>query len=114
MPPVRECSGRNWVSSPGDRVALMLADRVESVEAYLGCFLGGFPAVHVNDRLVRREVAGVLAGADAGSFVYTGLGAARSPTCDAVARTDVVVAHRRAGRRRATSLWTTCWPRPVP
>ena len=30
----------------------MLADRVESVEAYLGCFLGGFPAVHVNDRLV--------------------------------------------------------------
>ncbi|MET0134588.1 MAG: AMP-binding protein, partial [Kibdelosporangium sp.] len=34
---------------PGDHVALMVSDRVEAVEAYLGCLLGGFPAVHVND-----------------------------------------------------------------
>ena len=56
---------------PGDRVALMLADRVESVEAYLGCFLGGFPAMHVNDRLVPRELTAIVDGADARAFVYT-------------------------------------------
>jgi len=56
---------------PGEHVALMLADRVESVEAYLGCFLRGCPAVHVNDRLSTREVAAVLADADARVFVHT-------------------------------------------
>lgn len=56
---------------PGDHVALMLADRVESVEAYLGCFLGGYPAVHVNDRLAAPEVSAVLSGADARVLVYT-------------------------------------------
>jgi acyl-CoA synthetase (AMP-forming)/AMP-acid ligase II len=56
---------------PGERVALMLADRVESVEAYLGCFLGGYPAVHVNDRWTSRELAAVLADADPRAFVYT-------------------------------------------
>src|SRR6478736_10154376 len=57
---------------PGDHVALMLADRAESVEAYVGCLVGGFPAIHVNDRWAGREVEAVLADADARAFVYTG------------------------------------------
>lgn len=56
---------------PGDHVALMVADRVEAVEAYVGCLIGGFPAVHVNDRLTAREVRPILADADARAFVYT-------------------------------------------
>ncbi len=56
---------------PGDHVALMIADRVEAVEAYVGCLIGGFPAVHVNDRLTAREVRPILADADARAFVYT-------------------------------------------
>lgn len=75
---------------PGDQVALMLADRVESVEAYLGCFLGGFPAIHVNDRLVPRELAAVLDGADARVFVYTDSVAATVASAGALP--DIVVA----------------------
>ncbi|TWE07882.1 class I adenylate-forming enzyme family protein [Rudaeicoccus suwonensis] len=56
---------------PGDPVALMLTDRFESVEAYLGCLIGGFAAVHVNDRWAAREVQAVLADAGARGFVYT-------------------------------------------
>jgi fatty-acyl-CoA synthase len=63
-------TGRGLV--PGDHVALMVTDRVEAVEAYVGCLLGGFPAIHVNDRLVPREIQAILAEADARAFVYTG------------------------------------------
>lgn len=56
---------------PGDHVALMMADRVEAAEAYVGCLLGGFPAIHVNDRWVAAELRAVLADADARAFVYT-------------------------------------------
>ena len=56
---------------PGDRVALMVSDHVTSVEAYVGCFLGGYVAVHVNDRLAPPEVAAILADADARAFGYT-------------------------------------------
>lgn len=45
---------------PGDRVALMFDNRIEALECYLGCLLGGFTAVHVNDRLQPPEVAAVL------------------------------------------------------
>ncbi len=56
---------------PGDHVAIMAADRAEAVEAYLGCLIGGFPAIHVNDRLRSRELEPILAEADARGFVYT-------------------------------------------
>jgi acyl-CoA synthetase (AMP-forming)/AMP-acid ligase II len=56
---------------PGDRVALMVSDRVEAVEAYVGCFLGGFVAVHVNDRLAPPEVEAILADADVRAFGHT-------------------------------------------
>ena len=56
---------------PGDRVALMVSDHVSAVEAYLGCFLGGYVAVHVNDRLAPPEVAAILADADPRAFGYT-------------------------------------------
>lgn len=55
----------------GDHVALMLADQVESVEAYVGCLIGGFTAIHVNDRWAPAELSAVLADADARAFVYT-------------------------------------------
>lgn len=63
-------AGRGLV--PGEHVGLMVGDRVEAVEAYLGCLLGGFPAIHVNDRLGAAEVTSILAVADTRAFVYTG------------------------------------------
>jgi fatty-acyl-CoA synthase len=77
---------------PGDHVALMVADRVEAVEAYIGCLLGGYPAVHVNDRLAPAEVRAILADADARAFVYTGEVAAKVADLDVVGETDLVVA----------------------
>lgn len=77
---------------PGDHVALMVADRVEAVEAYVGCLIGGYPAVHVNDRLARAEVAAILGDADARAFAYTASVSEQIAGLDAVAATDVVVA----------------------
>ena len=45
-------------------MALLVEDRVEALEGYLGCGLGGFTAVHVNDRLAAPEVAAILADAE--------------------------------------------------
>ena len=77
---------------PGEQVALMVSDRVEAAEAYVGCLLGGYAAVHVNDRLAGNEVRAVLADADARAFVYTDELSATISELDAVAETDVVVA----------------------
>jgi fatty-acyl-CoA synthase len=77
---------------PGDHVALMVADRVEAVEAYVGCLIGGYPAVHVNDRLARAEVAAILADADARAFAYTSSVAETISGLDVLGSTDVVVA----------------------
>ncbi|MGN6609664.1 MAG: class I adenylate-forming enzyme family protein [Jatrophihabitans sp.] len=77
---------------PGDHVALMLADRVESVEAYVGCLLGGYAAIHVNDRWVAAEVRGVLADADARGFVYTDHVAGTLAGLDALEDLPTVVA----------------------
>jgi acyl-CoA synthetase (AMP-forming)/AMP-acid ligase II len=77
---------------PGEHVALMVSDRVQAVEAYVGCLLGGFPAVHVNDRLARGEVEAILADADARAFAYTGEVAATVAELDALADTTTVVA----------------------
>lgn len=54
---------------PGDRVALMFDNRIEALECYLGCLLGGFTAVHVNDRLQQPEVEAVLDDARIALFV---------------------------------------------
>lgn len=78
--------------TPGDHVALMVADRVESVEAYLGCFLGGFPAVQVNDRLASREVDAILSNADARAFLYTDELGAKVADVTAIDQIDTVVA----------------------
>lgn len=77
---------------PGDHVALMVADRVESVEAYVGCLIGGFPAIHVNDRWAPREVEAVLAEADARAFLYTGHVAPKLAGLAALEDIGVVVA----------------------
>lgn len=77
---------------PGDHVALMVGDRVEAVEAYLGCLLGGFPAVHVNDRLAAAEVTPILADSDARAFVYTGELAAKVADLQAVGQIALAVA----------------------
>ncbi|SDJ41522.1 long-chain acyl-CoA synthetase [Frankineae bacterium MT45] len=75
---------------PGDHVALMVADRVQAVEAYVGCLIGGFPAVHVNDRLARNEVRGILSDADARAFVYTSEVAEKVAGLDALEDTAAV------------------------
>ncbi|HTJ35724.1 MAG TPA: AMP-binding protein [Dactylosporangium sp.] len=55
----------------GDRVALMMENRVEALECYLGCLLGGYTAVHVNDRLAAPEVQAILDDAEVAAFVAT-------------------------------------------
>ncbi len=45
---------------PGDPVAAMLEDRVESLQVYVGAWLAGQPIIHVNDRLATGEVQHIL------------------------------------------------------
>ena len=88
--------------APGDHVALMVGDTVQAVEAYLGCLIGGYPAVHVNDRLVGNEIRSILADADARAFVYTGDVAPKVADLPEVEATGVVVAlGERAARRHS-------------
>ncbi|MGH1561235.1 class I adenylate-forming enzyme family protein [Mumia sp. DW29H23] len=56
---------------PGDRVALVVEDRADAVEAYLGVGLAGATAVQVNDRLQVAEIEEVLALAGARAVVHT-------------------------------------------
>lgn len=58
--------------APGSFVAAMLgANRVESLEVYVGLALGGYTAVHVNDRLTAPEVDHVVADSGAVALVHT-------------------------------------------
>jgi len=66
---------------PGDRVCLMVEDRVESLEAYVGVLIGGFVPVHINDRLLAPEVAAIVERAGARAFVHTD---GRTPVVDQV------------------------------
>lgn len=56
---------------PGDRVAAMLEDRTQSIEVYVACALGGFPVVHVNDRLAPPEVEHIATDAKVRAFIHT-------------------------------------------
>lgn len=56
---------------PGDHVAALLEDSVTAFEVYVGCAIGGFPIVHVNDRLVAREIDYILSDSDAVALVHT-------------------------------------------
>ncbi len=56
----------------GSFVAAMLgANRVESLEVYVGLALGGYTAVHVNDRLTAAEVDYVVSDSGAVALVHT-------------------------------------------
>jgi acyl-CoA synthetase (AMP-forming)/AMP-acid ligase II len=77
---------------PGTPVAAMLEDRIESLEVYLAAFLGGYPVIHVNDRLAAPEVAHILADSGARALFHTD---GRSEAVDA------------AGARDATRLLVT-------
>lgn len=58
--------------APGAFVAAMLgANRVESLEVYVGLALGGYTAVHVNDRLTAPEVDYVISDSGAVALVHT-------------------------------------------
>jgi len=56
---------------PGEHVGVLLEDTVTAFEAYIGCALGGFPIVHINDRLVSREVDYILDNSDTKVLIYT-------------------------------------------
>ena len=76
----------------GDAVALMVADRADAVAAYLGCLIGGYPVIHVNDRLAAPEVQAVLADARPKALVYTSEAGERVAHLDAVSDLPMVVA----------------------
>lgn len=98
---------------PGERVALMVADRAESVAAYVGCFLGGFVAVHVNDRLAGPEIEAVLADADPRAFVYAGALAAKVDTV-AAPTLGVAIGERASGNHLDWGRLLTSAPAGVP
>ena len=78
--------------APGTPVAAMLEDRICSLEMYLGAAFGGYPVIHVNDRLAAPEVAHILADSGARGLFHTD------------GRSEVVAA---AGAREATQLLVT-------
>ena len=57
--------------APGTPVAAMLEDRIASLEVYVGAFFGGYPVIHVNDRLAAPEVAHILADSGARALFHT-------------------------------------------
>jgi fatty-acyl-CoA synthase len=52
-------------------VAAMLEDRISSLEVYVGAAFGGYPVIHVNDRLAAPEVAHILADSGARALFHT-------------------------------------------
>ncbi|MER6169825.1 AMP-binding protein [Streptosporangium sp. NPDC001681] len=56
---------------PGTHVAALLENRIESLEIYVGLALGGYPVVHVNDRLTADEIDYVLTDSGAQALVHT-------------------------------------------
>ena len=44
----------------GTPVAAMLEDRLDSLAVYIGAAIGGYPVIHVNDRLAAPEVTHIL------------------------------------------------------
>ena len=57
--------------APGTPVAAMLEDRLSSLEVYVGAALGGYPLIHVNDRLAAPEVAHILQDSGARALFHT-------------------------------------------
>ena len=47
--------------APGTPVAAMLEDRIALLEVYVGTAFGGYPVIHINDRLAAPEAAHILA-----------------------------------------------------
>lgn len=78
--------------APGTPVAAMLEDRVSALEVYVGAAFGGYPVIHVNDRLAAPEVAHILADSGARAMFHTD------------GRSEVVAA---SGARDATDLLVT-------
>jgi fatty-acyl-CoA synthase len=56
---------------PGRHVAAMLEDLADAFVVYVGCAIGGYPVVHVNDRLAAPEVAAILVDSRAVALVHT-------------------------------------------
>ena len=77
--------------APGTPVAAMLEDRIASLEVYLGAFFGGYPVIHVNDRLAAPEVAHILADSGARALFHTDGRSAVVDTADARPAVDLLV-----------------------
>ncbi|WP_214106071.1 class I adenylate-forming enzyme family protein [Acrocarpospora catenulata] len=57
--------------APGTHVAALLENRIEALEVYVGLAIGGYPVVHVNDRLTADEIDYVLTDSGAQGLVHT-------------------------------------------
>lgn len=56
---------------PGDRVAILVEDQLESMEPYFACAVGGFVSVTVNRRLAHPEILVVLHDSGVRALVHT-------------------------------------------
>ena len=82
---------------PGDHVAALLEDTASAFEVYVGCAIGGFPIVHVNDRLVSREVDFILNNSDSKVLIHTD---GRSATIETLESTSELRAVITIGKNR--------------
>jgi acyl-CoA synthetase (AMP-forming)/AMP-acid ligase II len=96
--------------APGTPVAAMLEDRIASMEVYAGAFFGGYPVIHVNDRLAAPEVAHILADSGARALFHTDGRSEVVDAADAASAVDLLVtigADRPGGARGFEELVTT-------
>jgi acyl-CoA synthetase (AMP-forming)/AMP-acid ligase II len=94
----------------GTPVAAMLEDRIASLEVYAGAFFGGYPVIHVNDRLAAPEVAHILADSGARALFHTDGRSAVVEASGARSAVDLLVtigADRPAGAAGFEELVTT-------
>jgi CTP:molybdopterin cytidylyltransferase MocA len=61
-----------------DTRTYMLEDRIASLEVYVGAAFGGYPVIHVNDRLAAPEVAHIRADSGARALFHTEAVAAKA------------------------------------
>jgi hypothetical protein len=70
----------------------MLEDRIASLEVHVGAFSGGYPVIHVNDRLTAPKVTHILAGSGARALVHTDGRSAVVAAADARSAVGLLVA----------------------
>lgn len=93
---------------PGDHVAALLEDTASAFEVYVGCAIGGFPIVHVNDRLVSREVDFILNDSDSKVLIHTDGRSATIETLESTSELRAVITIGKIDQKEPKTI-RLCW-----